>query len=417
MAGLLEVKELEGAEYLTNGVSNVRYVAVSRGRLEFEFLGVNVMKSIKSPWLILGIGLALSLFHAPATATEYSDAVLADNPAMYWSFDSLNESGNVSEMVSGLAANQLTPTNAPLIDHDAIRSGLSLGMAADMVSFNKATYFAPDLSPTSPLQNAYAIEFWGKFLNNNFSYIMNLGAGSPYPGDQPGLVRSWTKGSGFGGIDLEGLSAGKTLGSPKILDINWHHYALIVYGAADSSWGVAPRTEIMIDGGAPVSITNDYSGKLNWQGPAAVGAAFAPNVHPSGWTFNPVGYLDEVAIYDLGGKSLSEIEAFRGNLAAHYLNFPPIDWPGDANGDDFIDSTDAAILAANWLTKTGATWSMGDFSGDGAVNDIDAAILAANWYDGDDESQSVPEPSIITILFSLCLPALLSLLKYKQKRA
>ena len=269
---------------------------------------------------VVVFALTVQCFPAMAT-TLYSDAVLADGPALYWSFDGLNGSGNVPEMAAGLAADQLVPTNAPLIDHTdpALASGLYLGMAGDMASFSKATYFAPDLSPTTTLENAYAIEFWAQFLTNGFSYIMNLGSGSPYPGDQPGIVRSWSKASGTAAIDLEGIGAGKTLGSPAITDVAWHHYSLIVYGASDSSWGVAPRTEIIIDGGTPVDITNTYTGALNWQGPAAIGAAFGPGVGPGGGTtFNLDGYLDEFAIYDLGDKSLAEIEDFRENLAAHF---------------------------------------------------------------------------------------------------
>lgn len=35
--------------------------------------------------------------------------------------------------------------------------------------------------------------------------------------------------------------------------------------------------------------------------------------------------------------------------------------PGDANNDLWVDGDDAAILAANWGTMSGATWGRGDF--------------------------------------------------------
>ncbi len=70
--------------------------------------------------------------------------------------------------------------------------------------------------------------------------------------------------------------------------------------------------------------------------------------------------------------------------------------PGDANSDGTVDAADAAILATNWQTATGATWADGDFNNDYAVNDIDATILAANWGSG--TSASVPEPSTLTLL-------------------
>ena len=69
-----------------------------------------------------------------------------------------------------------------------------------------------------------------------------------------------------------------------------------------------------------------------------------------------------------------------------------------AHAGSTSEYTDAEILAANWLTTSGATWAMGDFNNDGAVNDIDAALLAANWQSGLGTSVSTPEPSTFTLL-------------------
>ena len=35
--------------------------------------------------------------------------------------------------------------------------------------------------------------------------------------------------------------------------------------------------------------------------------------------------------------------------------------PGDANRDGKVNQADAAIVSANWLTQSGATWTDGDF--------------------------------------------------------
>ena len=89
--------------------------------------------------------------------------------------------------------------------------------------------------------------------------------------------------------------------------------------------------------------------------------------------------------------------------------------PGDANCDGVVNENDAALLATNWLTSTGATWRQGDFSGDGTVNDIDATLLAANWQNGSAQTMFVPEPSSIllasSIFICLMLPA------WQQKRS
>ena len=108
-------------------------------------------------------------------------------------------------------------------------------------------------------------------------------------------------------------------------------------------------------------------------------------------------YSDYSIYYDpdLSGNSYlnGQIHALNGGGA---LTPVPEVIPGDANYDGFINETDAAILAANWQTLTGATWDMGDFNGDYAVNDIDATILAANWQSV--ASDAVPEPGALTLL-------------------
>ena len=88
---------------------------------------------------------------------------------------------------------------------------------------------------------------------------------------------------------------------------------------------------------------------------------------------------------------------------------PIPDMPGDANLDGVVNDADAAILASNWQTASGATWAMGDFNDDGAVNDIDATLLAANWQSGIAGSNAtVPEPGVLTLL-AFALTVILSL--------
>jgi hypothetical protein len=77
--------------------------------------------------------------------------------------------------------------------------------------------------------------------------------------------------------------------------------------------------------------------------------------------------------------------------------------PGDANNDGVVDDEDATVLAANWLTTSGASWQQGDFNDDGAVDDKDASILAANWGNTTASSASVPEPRIMIMLAAVLL--------------
>lgn len=108
---------------------------------------------------------------------------------------------------------------------------------------------------------------------------------------------------------------------------------------------------------------------------------------------------------------------FGGNVELDYIRFEsgayaPSYIMGDADCNDVVDEADAARLAANWLTASGATWGMGDFNDDGRVDDIDATILATNWGAGA-SSSSVPEPCSGTLVLT-CGIGLLALLRRKK---
>ena len=119
------------------------------------------------------------------------------------------------------------------------------------------------------------------------------------------------------------------------------------------------------------------------------------------------GYLDwahGVGVADIDNDGLLDIAvaAARGDSFQLYFQSMERCLVGDANADGKVDDADAMILACNWQTLNGATWSMGDFNGDGAVDDADATLLAANWQIIQAGAEnSVPEPSVIFHLFGL----------------
>ncbi|MBN2022264.1 MAG: trypsin-like serine protease [Pirellulales bacterium] len=84
----------------------------------------------------------------------------------------------------------------------------------------------------------------------------------------------------------------------------------------------------------------------------------------------------------------------------------PAALPGDANRNGWVDARDAALLAAHWLTPSGAVWDEGDFNEDGQIDDLDLAILSANW--GARAAAAVPEPAasllLLTALAAACVP-------------
>ncbi len=118
-----------------------------------------------------------------------------------------------------------------------------------------------------------------------------------------------------------------------------------------------------------------------------------------------IGDVGEAFFYNdmLSYQEINDVGAYLAEKYAIDSAFSSADpFPGDANKDGKVDSTDAALMAANWLNSD-ATWGMGDFNDDGVVNDLDAAILAANWYMGVSRSgsagdASVPEPGVFVLM-------------------
>ncbi|MEM6334548.1 MAG: M14 family zinc carboxypeptidase [Planctomycetota bacterium] len=83
---------------------------------------------------------------------------------------------------------------------------------------------------------------------------------------------------------------------------------------------------------------------------------------------------------------------------------------GDANLDRAINTSDLAILAANFNQPT-TSWAQADFNGDGIVNTADLAVLAANFDNGAPlTAAAVPEPA------TLALAALASLATLLRRR-
>ena len=74
---------------------------------------------------------------------------------------------------------------------------------------------------------------------------------------------------------------------------------------------------------------------------------------------------------------------------------------GDANLDGIVDGSDLTALGENWLAHPN-TWQLGDFNADGTVSAHDLNEIGRNWQasiPSNAETESVPEPSRITLLY------------------
>jgi len=61
-----------------------------------------------------------------------------------------------------------------------------------------------------------------------------------------------------------------------------------------------------------------------------------------------------------------------------------VKFPGDANGDNFVDGSDLGLLASSWFKGQGQTGYdyRCDFTGDNFVDGSDLGYLAVNWFQG-----------------------------------
>jgi autotransporter-associated beta strand protein len=107
-------------------------------------------------------------------------------------------------------------------------------------------------------------------------------------------------------------------------------------------------------------------------------AANGSNIHKTA-----LGYATAT---QLGVGSFDGQPVSGGNILVRYT------LSGDATLNDTVNSSDFAILAANY-GSTSATWAMGDFNYDGTVNALDFNALATN-YGAAPVSGAVPEMAL-----------------------
>ena len=142
-------------------------------------------------------GLALAVAISPpagATPTLYNEAVLADNPAYYWTFD---EDGvvNAIEQVQGLPADEFIPgANAAKVDSATTDGGVSLGQAARIFGTGGFTWNVADLSG-SGMSGAWAYEFWANADDvSTYEYIIGSNAAGGFNNE---TILKWGPGGGL----------------------------------------------------------------------------------------------------------------------------------------------------------------------------------------------------------------------------
>lgn len=237
-------------------------------------------------------------------ATPYQNAVLADNPLLYWTFDEAGNTDNAQSLVNTEAANSLVAANgATRVGSTTTAGGLNLGRAADFSAAANSQFVAADLSDTSMPTvgiTQFAYEFWVNLTADGFQdYILETFTEGGVPNSSSIIY-------GFNAGQLEFFNGTRSETSMSMGQ--WHHVVMAHYG------GGANDVEIYIDGSS-VGVTGAYSGTQHF-GLFSLGATGVAG-------FGITGQLDEFALYDLGG--LADDQARRDHvedIAGHYSLVP-----------------------------------------------------------------------------------------------
>jgi len=245
--------------------------------------------------LALGLALAVGTSNRASSATAYTNAVLADNPAVYWNFDEAG--GDAIDQVNGLAADTLVGGgSAARVASTTNGGGVSLGSAASFSGANSGNFSAADLThPGGAAQ--WATEFWAQSSNaGGFNYLLG-GSGS---GNNPaflqigGLMQYYANG---GGVQ-------QTAGNAPPASSNWQHFVFVVDSAAST-------TTVYLNGDLWGSQVHGDA-----QDPHPFARLTVGGFSPTACCENFSGLIDEVAIYDLSNSG--DLSAAGLSIANHY---------------------------------------------------------------------------------------------------
>jgi hypothetical protein len=258
-----------------------------------------------------------------SAASLYNQAVLADGPIVYWTFD--EASGNAIEQVNGVGSAEMVPGgSATRGASTSTFGGVSLGSAAVFDGTPGGRFQASDVVPGGGpgagfiTSQRWAVEFWVNLGSTNATYISEMY--SDCCTNDASMIAGFLPG-------FEMFSGGRTgNAAPVPLSQNtWHHVVAAFYG--NSSGFADNLREIYVDGVLALSDTTSNFSSGHGLNQLAIGNAVAPadNAQPL--------MVDEYAIYELpgsaapagaiSGDSLLADQLFVERIASHAFTAVP----------------------------------------------------------------------------------------------
>lgn len=282
---------------------------------------------------LLGV---LACLPATCLGQAYSSVILSGNPLFYWGFNEAGDTDAAIDLVGSDAGDNLLPEgNATRVASGSTTGGLFLGRAASFDGSQFSKFYSGALTPAADA-DAWALEMWirpqGADPGDRFDYILEArGAGN----NLPGILFDYgnnDKVEVFGG---GGRTAG---GGPALVNDAWQHLVIGNFGSAND------RIDFYLNGAAAGSVAYPQNAPFGTN-QIAVG-----NSVPGSPDFDHfTGQIDELAVYDLTGLSVQDVNGKLLGLATHYsVSQPGV--TGDANKDGLVNGLDFELISLNLFT-------------------------------------------------------------------
>jgi hypothetical protein len=250
------------------------------------------------PLLPAIVQLGIVAADLPVAANAYQQAVLDDGPLLYWTFDETDPTADAADVIWGLPTNDLLRQGTA----GRVASPLGLGNAADFDGVSGSRFFTNTLNPRATSYTHYAIQFWIRLADPvSKAYLFECWGGNPAGTNAPAIIHGFNPNlEGFFGGGRTGITGPTTL-----TDMGWHHVVMEVNVPANTH-------SFYLDG----VLAGTFPGSRSWLLPAlAIGSPAVNTDEPM------VGQIDELALYDLSGGTVTGLD-----LAGH---FQAVDGGGD----------------------------------------------------------------------------------------
>ena len=274
---------------------------------------LNLSLLVLSVAMVAILGSTQGAFGVETTLTDYSRAVMLENPVYYWNFNEAGTTDVAQDVMRYETETQMIPVA------NVTRTASYSAALGDAASFTINSAFGSNMIDRAKAPGAYAFEFWIKAdADTTKGYIADFLAGG---GDEPGIIHDYT------GRYLELWFGGARTGVTaelELSDTDWHHVVLAVN--SDATIGTLDQIDVAIDGVVTTNVATVDAKQLNIGGNMTIGAwatyndadeyTIGAGATKAASSFQ--GQIDEFAIYELGGMDAAAVADKVASLATHY---------------------------------------------------------------------------------------------------